>query len=217
VTADWEGPRPATQVARTSSAVSRKGAASRETLLRASTAVFAERGFAAATMRDIAERAGMPLSAFYYYFASKHRVLVAIMEGVLADLDASCVAATAEDDEPAAKLAAMVASHVRVHLRDPAAARVADGELRALDDNSREAILSQRDAYEGRFRSVLEQGRRTGEFAADLDVSVAVMSILMMSTGVIAWWRADGPLSVEQTADAVGGFAVSIAVGRRVR
>jgi AcrR family transcriptional regulator len=213
MTTEPRAPRPATQVARPSSAVSRKGAASRETILRASTAVFAERGFAAASMRDIAERAGMPLSAFYYYFPSKRDVLVAIMLSVLDELDSSCVEAIARAEGPAEKLAAMVGSHVRVHLADPAAARVADAELRPLQGEPRETVIARRDAYEGRFRSVLEEGRRSGDFAAGLDVSVAVMSILMMSTGVVAWWRPDGPLSIDQTAEVIGGFAVSIAAG----
>jgi AcrR family transcriptional regulator len=215
VSRDPHAPRPATAVARNPSAVSRKGAASRETLLRASTDVFAERGFAAATMREIADRAGMPLSAFYYYFPSKHEVLVAIMHSVLEDLDSSCLAAMQEAHGPADQLAAMVASHVRVHLHDPQAARVADGELRPLREAARADVIARRDAYEGRFRDVLEEGRRTGTFGRDLDVSVATMSILMMSTGVLAWWRPDGPLTIEQTADALGAFAVSIAAGRR--
>jgi AcrR family transcriptional regulator len=207
-------PRPATAVARNPNAVSRKGAATRETIVRASTAVFAERGFDAATMREVAERAGMPLSAFYYYYSSKHDVLVAIMENVLSDLDAACVEAMAAAEGPAEQLAAMVAAHVRVHLRDPEAARVADAELRPLDDQSRATVVSRRDAYEGRFRQILEEGRRAGDFAPDVPVSVASMSILMMSTGVLGWWRPDGPMSIDETAAALGAFAVSIASGR---
>jgi AcrR family transcriptional regulator len=207
-------PRPATAVARNPTSVSKKGAATRETILRASTAVFAERGFDAATMREVAERAGMPLSGFYYYFSSKHEVLVAIMDSVLANLDRGCVAALAEAESPAERLAAMVAAHVRVHLQDPEAARVADGELRPLDGVTRAAIVARRDAYEGRFREILEEGRRTGDFARELPVAVASMSILMMSTGVLAWWRPDGAMSIDETADALGAFAVSIASGR---
>lgn len=204
--------RPATAVARSS--VSKKGAASRETILRASTEVFSRRGFAAATMREIAEHAGTPLSAFYYYFSSKHEVLAAIMDSVLAALDRACVEAMREAEGPSAQLAAMVAGHVRVHLQDPEAARVADGELRLLDEQVRADVVARRDAYEAHFRRVLEEGRRTGEFAADLDVSVATMSILMMSTGVVEWWRPGGRLGVDDTAEMLGRFAVSAVLTR---
>lgn len=204
---------PAAAVERPNS-VSKKGAATRETILRASTAVFAERGFDAATMREVAERAGVPLSAFYYYYSSKHDVLVAIMEGVLAKLEAACGEAMAEAERPREQLAAMVAAHVRVHLRDPEAARVADVELRPLREEARAAIVSRRDAYEGCFREVLENGRHRGDCAPSLPISVASMSILMMSTGVLAWWRLDGPMSIDEVADTLGAFAVSIASGR---
>lgn len=211
MTPDPRSPRPATAVARSS--VSRKGAASRETILRASTAVFAERGFAAATMREIAERAGMPLSGFYYYYSSKQEVLAAIMDSVLTELDRACAEAMEQASEPSAQLAAMVAAHVRMHLRDPEAARVADAEVRPLDEATRAEIVARRDAYEGRFREVLERGRRTGEFAAGLEVPVAAMSILMMSTGVLAWWRPDGALDIDETAQILGRFAVAVARG----
>jgi AcrR family transcriptional regulator len=207
-------PRPATAVARNPNAVSKKGAATRETILRASTALFAERGFDATTMREVAERAGMPLSAFYYYYSSKHDVLVAIMDSVLARLDEGCVAAMARAEGPAERLAAMVAAHVRVHLLDPEATRVADAELRPLDAETHADIVARRDAYEGRFRRILEEGRRTGDFAPDLPVAVASMSILMMSTGVLAWWRPDGAMSIDETAEILGAFAVSIAARR---
>ena len=47
-------------------------------LLEAATAVFAERGFRGATLRQIAERAGANLAAANYYFRSKERLYLEV-------------------------------------------------------------------------------------------------------------------------------------------
>jgi AcrR family transcriptional regulator len=177
----------------------------------ASTALFAERGYEATTMREIAKRADVPLSAFYYYFPRKHEVLVAIMDAVLEELDAGCAAVLEDVRPPDVQLAMMVRAHVLLHLRRPQAARIADGELRALERRARSAAIRRRDRYEARFREVLAGGKEAGVFAPDLDVAVAAMAILTMSTGAAAWWRPRGPLTAEDTALELGRFAVAVA------
>src|SRR5919106_7033057 len=52
-----------------------KGEARREAILRATLALIGERGLDAVTHRAVAERAGVPLSATTYWFASKDELL----------------------------------------------------------------------------------------------------------------------------------------------
>ena len=53
---------------------------SRERLLRAAVAVFDRKGYAAASVREIVEQAGITKPALYYHFGSKEGILVAILE-----------------------------------------------------------------------------------------------------------------------------------------
>ena len=53
-----------------------KGEETRQRILRAALKLFQERGFDAATMRDIAEEAGMATGAAYYYFPSKDAIVM---------------------------------------------------------------------------------------------------------------------------------------------
>jgi AcrR family transcriptional regulator len=59
-------------------------------LMEAATAVFAERGYDAATTREVAERAGCSEGLIHRYFRGKHGLLLAIMQskaaGVVEDL-----------------------------------------------------------------------------------------------------------------------------------
>jgi DNA-binding transcriptional regulator YbjK len=52
-----------------------RGAARRDTILRAALGLVGERGTGAVTHRAVAERAGVPLSATTYWFASKEELL----------------------------------------------------------------------------------------------------------------------------------------------
>src|SRR5215467_11521395 len=49
--------------------------------------LFAERGYAGTSVRDIAERLGMTKSSLYYHFASKEDVLNALVTPLIEDLD----------------------------------------------------------------------------------------------------------------------------------
>ncbi|HEY2857804.1 MAG TPA: TetR family transcriptional regulator [Terracidiphilus sp.] len=57
-----------------------KSEQTRARILEAALAVFRERGFEAATMREIAAQAGMAVGAAYYYFDSKDALVLAFYE-----------------------------------------------------------------------------------------------------------------------------------------
>lgn len=188
--------------------------ATHELVLSASTELFAERGFAATSMRELADRAGLPLSAFYYYYRRKYDVLLAIMDTAMGRLEAAAEVAWNPGLEPGDRLVALVRAHVAVHLEYPDAARVADTEIRALAQPDRDAIVTRRDRYERLFRQVLGDGVERGEFDAGLDIVLASMAILTMSTSVVDWWQPGGRLGVDETAARFGEFALALALAR---
>ncbi len=53
-----------------------KSEETRERILKAALTLFHERGFEAATMRDVAEEAGVATGAAYYYFPSKEAIIL---------------------------------------------------------------------------------------------------------------------------------------------
>lgn len=59
----------------------------RNALLDAATAVFARKGYAAATMNEIAAAAGYTAPAFYKYFAGKQELFEALLDRVDADVE----------------------------------------------------------------------------------------------------------------------------------
>ena len=58
----------------------KKSVETRQRILEAALKVFLERGFGAATMREVAAEAGMAVGAAYYYFDSKDAIVMAFYE-----------------------------------------------------------------------------------------------------------------------------------------
>ncbi|PRD68312.1 TetR/AcrR family transcriptional regulator [Malikia spinosa] len=66
--------------------VARRQQRNREALIRAASAVMSEKGVAAATMLEIAERADVGTGTVYNYFKSKDELAIAVLEELMHDL-----------------------------------------------------------------------------------------------------------------------------------
>ncbi|ADB50660.1 TetR/AcrR family transcriptional regulator [Conexibacter woesei] len=182
-------------------------------LLRTATWLFSERGFHGTSIRDIADTAGVAVSAMYYYAASKDELLVAVMRQALERLlDAS--ARTLEGlDGPSERLATLIGVHVALHARNPRTAGVADHELRALARTTRRAMLAERDAYEATWVEVLREGAETGEFADRGGVDR--LALLQMCTGVAQWYKPRGDVSIPELCARFADMGLALSGARR--
>src|SRR5262245_783347 len=72
-----------------------EAASTRETLLEAAVPFFAEHGYAGASLEDLAAQLGVTRGAVYHHFGSKQGLFAAVVETLMARLEAEIVA-TAE-------------------------------------------------------------------------------------------------------------------------
>jgi len=71
---------PTPTAPRSGSALTRRGEATAERILDAAEALFAERGFAGTTLRDVAGAVGIRIPSLYNHFASKEALYSAVLE-----------------------------------------------------------------------------------------------------------------------------------------
>jgi X-X-X-Leu-X-X-Gly heptad repeat protein len=86
------------------------GLRTRTRIVRDATALFAERGFQATTIREIAQKAGANVAAVNYHFRSKDDLYAVVMETALAEWTSEVI--EAENLPPAASLEQIVQSIV---------------------------------------------------------------------------------------------------------
>jgi len=93
-------------------------------VLEAAARLFAQRGYAATSMRDIAQAAAMLPGSLYYHFAAKEDLLVAVYEAGVRDIVAAVRAALAGHSDPWDRLEAACVAHLETVLRRSDTAQV---------------------------------------------------------------------------------------------
>lgn len=93
-------------------------------VLEAAARLFAQRGYAATSMRDIAQAASMLPGSLYYHFAAKEDLLAAVYEAGVRELVAAVRAAVARQTDPWDRLEAACVAHLEAVLRRSDTAQV---------------------------------------------------------------------------------------------
>ncbi len=164
--------------------------------------LFHANGYAATSVRDIARALDIQGASLYAHVASKEDVLWSIVDGAATAFEAKADEAESETatSDPVERLAALVEAHVDVVTADPERASVFVTEWRHLSGDRRAAIAQRRDAYETRFRAVIDDGTAVGAFQPT-DSALAATFILTALNGIATWYRPDGRLSADRIAD----------------
>ena len=174
-----------------------EGRSVRENVRAAAVQLFAEYGYHAAPLRNIARMAGIQAASIYYHYANKEALLVEIMETHMQQLNANLERIVREQSDPQKRLYDAIANHIRLHTSYKAEFFIIDTEIRALEGDHRRYILSLRDRYEFLLQELLRDGMERGVFRQS-DVKVSSYAIIAMCTEVSTWFRPNGRLSVQQ-------------------
>lgn len=181
----------------------------RTELLHAAARLFVEKGFAATTTRDIAEAVGMRSGSPFYHFRSKQDLLKAVMIEGLASGNARLQMAIAGIDDPAQRLHVLIRTHLGSLLEGDCHAPMLLSESRSLDAPARAEIAAAFDRYQTPWQTTLD------ELSAQGQISSAAAPVRLLLFGMLnwtsQWYRADGPLTIDQLAD----HAVALLLGRR--
>ena len=170
----------------------------REKIQAAAVQMFAEYGYHAATMRDIAKIAGMQAASIYYHYpAGKQALLVEIMESHMTQLNAGLERIINKPLTIQQRLYEAISNHILLHTTYKSEFFIIDTEIRALEDENREKILALRDHYEDLIQGLLSAGMEEG-LLRRTDVKISSYAIIAMCTEVAQWFRPAGRLSVQQ-------------------
>ena len=153
-------------------------AATRERIIAASRAIFAERGFAGSRVADIARRAGMSPANVYWHFDSKEAILGAILAEGFANLEAMA-AGVADEYGPARRKLDLLLERTLALYAANAEFPVILGGL--MGESGRDLIRSlgfdlpeMQHRYRANLRRVFAEARSEGALApADPDLLVA--------------------------------------------
>jgi TetR/AcrR family transcriptional regulator, fatty acid metabolism regulator protein len=158
----------------------------RRQILEAAVKVFADKGFHASRVGDIAEEAGIAYGLVYHYFESKEDLLETIFRTTWTEMLAR-VREVEEAKIPAAEAVRQVTALIlRTWRRDPDLVRVLVREVTRNQHVQQEVeeITSAMEALERIVRS----GQESGEFRTDLDARLAAAIFYGALEEVLSGW-----------------------------
>ncbi len=158
--------------------------------------LFAQQGYAAVSMRQIASEVGVQAGALYNYTPDKQSLLYRLMRDHMQELLETYrsleTSTDAEED-----LRRFVGFHIRFHLQRPDEVFIAYMELRNLTPENFTEIENLRRRYEDSLESILSDGQKAGLFSIT-DTKIATLAVIAMLNGVMTWYRAGGRLSLDE-------------------
>jgi len=164
--------------------------------------LFASKGYANTTVREIADAAGILSGSLYHHFDSKESMIEALLRDFLERIDAQYRRVIAAAADPVDALRELVHAAFGALATDRAAVAVMLNEYNLLVQYPRFAFLH--DSVEESERlwvGVLETGMRNGALRADVPAD-AVYRFLRDAIWVsVRWYRPDGPQRPDDVAE----------------
>ncbi len=170
---------------------------------------FVEFGYHGASMRTIAERAGLSVPGLYHYYPSKQEMLVALLDLTMHDLRVRTVAALAQGRGVVDRFALVVECLALFHTHRRELGFVGASEMRSLEPAARARVAALRVDEQRVVDEVVRAGVAAGVFATPHPHDAA-RAVVTMCTALSQWFRADGPASAEQVAQQYVVFALDL-------
>jgi TetR/AcrR family transcriptional regulator, cholesterol catabolism regulator len=181
----------------------------RDEILRIAAETFSERGYAATSIKDIADRAGMLKGSLYHHIDSKEQLLFEIIQTFHDDGMDKIIPLFGSDAPAIDVVREVVRRHVLHNVDNYVEAGVFHREFRSLSEELRQLVVKGRDPYETRLRALIRRGQREGMMRANIDGKLASMAILNSVNSIYTWYRPGGRNTGEQIADAYADFVVA--------
>ncbi|MEO3784670.1 TetR/AcrR family transcriptional regulator [Actinocorallia sp. B10E7] len=176
--------------------------------------LFAEKGFAGTSIRDLANACGIRSASLYSHFPTKEHMLAELARIGHEEHHARLTAAATAAADPASRLRDVVRAHVLAHAQYPLLAIVADNELHSLSPELAEPIMRLRDTGRRLLLGILDDGLARGVFDVP-DSYLALTAISGMGMRVANWYGPDTPYTPDQVADSYAEFALRLAGTRQ--
>lgn len=180
----------------------------RPRLLALATQTFAQHGYVGASLRDIADLAGVTAAAVYYHFAKKEDMLREIVFDGLERIAKDVIDALATAHSPEAALEAVVRAHLRYNVECPQETKIIIEDSRFLNEADYAASREKQNAILNVYRACVRELMASGVIEA-VNPTITSFNIVSIILGWYRWYHTDGPVSKVDAFEATVRFAMA--------
>lgn len=154
-------------------------------IIQAAAVLFAERGYLATSMRDIAERVGLLGGSLYHHVRSKEDLFVAVHDFALQHASERITEALAGLADPWARLEAACVRQLEIQLDPDVVAIPFLTDFRNVPPEILEKLIARRDVFEEAYVELVD----SLPLPAHIDPSLYRVLLLSLINSVSAWYR----------------------------
>ncbi len=177
-----------------------KNSSRKEVIVAKAAALFREKGFKAASMRDLAESVGVEAASLYNHIKSKTELLHELCFGVANRFMHKMDEVESQKIPAIEKVETMIRFHIDEMINHYEEVYVSDREWKHLSDPYLSNFQNQRRMYRKRFAALIEAGIRDKEIKK-IDAPTAVLILLHAIGGIESWHRSTQKISAAALTD----------------
>ena len=170
---------------------------SKERIFEEAAILFREKGYQAASMRDLSDRVGLKPSSFYNHIKSKEEILQKIcLDNAKKFVDGMKVIKKNADD-PLEQLKSVIRLHIDIAIKDRSSVTVFNDEWKHLSEPHLSDFLKMRKRYEREFSKIIETGIKKKVFRK-VNPSIALFTILTSLRWIHYWYKPKRKINVKE-------------------
>ncbi|HOO09253.1 MAG TPA: TetR/AcrR family transcriptional regulator [Cyclobacteriaceae bacterium] len=166
----------------------------KEQVIRMAAELFREKGYAASSMRDLAQKLGIEAASLYSHIKSKEEILRSLCFDMAAEFRRSLDSVEKLKAPASEKLRLGIIGHIGVMAKDLTASAVFMNEHRHLSGPFLRDFLLLRINYINRFKAIIEEGIKNGEFKGNIDTKLSVMTLFSSLNWMPQWYDPGGTI-----------------------
>jgi len=165
-----------------------KNGSRKDVIVRKAATLFREKGYKAASMRDLAEAVGVEAASLYNHIKSKSELLHELVFSVANKFVLKMGEIESENISSLEKMEKLLRFHITEMIHNYEEVYVSDREWKHLSDPYLSNYQNQRRVYRKRIAAIIEEGIRNKEIKT-IDAPTVVLIFLHAVSGIESWHR----------------------------
>lgn len=165
-----------------------KNGSRKDVIVRKAAGLFREKGYKAASMRDLAEAVGVEAASLYNHIKSKSELLHELVFSVANKFVLKMDEIESENISSLQKMEKLLRFHITEMIHNYEEVYVSDREWKHLSDPYLSNFQNQRRVYRKRIAAIIEEGIRNKEIKP-IDAPTVVLIFLHAVSGIESWHR----------------------------
>jgi len=164
-----------------------KNKSRRTEILEKSARLIRKKGYAATTVRDIADELQIKPASLYNHISSKQEILQTVLLPLASRYTKGIQEISKSSLTSLQKLERIIADQVRITVENTDAVSLIPNEWVHLDNDARNTFLDLRDSYEKEFKKIFRKCIKDG-YLRPVNVEIASFSILSTLRWLYSWY-----------------------------